>query len=66
MNVMMIVNMMVNRDPKRMNTVLDFLSQMLEECEVTGGAGKYSCDECPVSYKSKRNLYNHAAKVHFL
>ena len=32
---------MMNKDPKRLNAVLDFLSQMLEECEVTG-AGKYA------------------------
>ena len=33
--------MLVNRDPKRMNAVLDFLSQMLEECEING-AGRYA------------------------
>ena len=33
--------MMVNKDPKRMNAVLDFLTQMLEECEMNG-AGKYA------------------------
>ena len=27
---------------------------------------KYSCDKCPIIYKSKRNLYNHAVKEHFL
>ena len=33
--------MLVNKDPKRMNAVLDFLIQMLEECEING-AGKYA------------------------
>ena len=27
---------MMNKDPKRLNALLDFLSQMLEECDVTG------------------------------
>ena len=29
--------MMVNKDPRRMNAMLDFLSQMLEECERSPG-----------------------------
>ena len=32
----------------------------------SGDPVKYSCDQCPVVYKSKRNLQNHAAKEHFL
>ena len=32
----------------------------------SGAPGKFACDECPVIYKSKRNLQNHAAKEHFL
>ena len=29
--------MMVNKDPRRMNAMLDFLSQMLEECDRSAG-----------------------------
>ena len=35
------VNMLVSKDPKRMSAVLDFLVQMLEECEISGG-GNYA------------------------
>ena len=35
------MNILVSKDPKRMSAVLDFLVQMLEECEISGG-GNYA------------------------